>query len=60
VGKEGWTLMDILADFHLLLYLSNFLDVQHDLPAVCRSIKDRTVPLDEGYILLIRSLAGLD
>ena len=50
----------MLADFQLLLFLSKFLDLEHDFPLICRSIKDRTIPLDEGYRLLIRSLAGLD
>jgi nuclear protein localization protein 4 homolog len=59
-GKEGWTLLDMLADFQLLLFLSNTLDIEHDFPAIIRSIKDRSVPLDEGYALLIRSIAGLD
>ena len=59
-GKQGWSLVDMLADFSLLLFLSNFLDIQHDMPLICRSILDRSVPLDEGYVLLIRSLAGMD
>jgi nuclear protein localization protein 4 homolog len=50
----------MLADFQLLLFLSHTLDIEHDFPALVRSIKDRSVPLDEGYRLLIRSIAGLD
>ncbi|RYH11886.1 hypothetical protein EON65_38625 [archaeon] len=60
VGKEGWSFIDLLADFHLLLYLSEFLDVEQDLPRVCKSIIDREVKLDAGYELLIRSIAGMD
>jgi nuclear protein localization protein 4 homolog len=59
-GKQGWSFIDMLADFNLLLFLSNFLDIEHDMPNVCRAIMDRAVPLDEGYMLLIRSLAGMD
>jgi len=59
-GREGWTMLDMLADFQALLFLSNFLDLQHDFPLIIRSVKDRSIPLDEGYSLLIRSFAGLD
>lgn len=64
VGKQGWTLLDMLSDFHLLLFLvsppSNFLDLQQDMPKICESILNRDIPLDEGYSLLLRSIAGID
>jgi hypothetical protein len=53
-------MLDMLADFQVLLFLTNFLDLQHDFPSIIRSLKDRSIPLDEGYSLLIRSFAGLD
>lgn len=59
-GKEGWSFSDLLADFHLLLYLTNFLSVQTDLPLLCKAVTDRDVPLDDGYQLLLRSIAGID
>ena len=59
-GTAGWTFIDLLADFNLLIYLCNFLDVQTDIPKICQSIIDRNVPLDEGYKLIIASMAGLD
>lgn len=59
-GKEGWTFIQLLADFQLLLYLCQFLCVKDDLPIVCRSIVDREVPLEEGYALLIRSIADIE
>lgn len=60
-GSQGWTLLDVLSDFHLLLFLaSSFLDLQQDLPKICQSLLDRSVPLDEGYSLLLRSIAGMD
>lgn len=62
VGKEGWTLQTLLADFQLLLFLTSneFLDLASDLPALCRSVKDPSVPVDEGYQVIIRSLAGIE
>jgi hypothetical protein len=60
VGKKGWTFSDQLADFQLLLYLCNFLSAADDLPLLCRAVLDREVPLDDGYQLLIRSIAGMD
>ena len=59
-GKEGWSLQDLLADFHLLLFLCDFLDLQYDIPQLCRSIMQRDLPLDDGYQLIIRSVAGID
>jgi nuclear protein localization family protein 4 len=60
VGKKGWTFSDQLADFQLLLYLCDFLSASDDLPLLCRAVVDREVPLDDGYQLLIRSIAGMD
>lgn len=60
-GSQGWTLLDVLSDFHLLLFLaSSFLDLQQDMPKICQSLRDRSIPLDEGYSLLLRSIAGMD
>ena len=59
-GKEGWSLQDLLADFHLLLFLCDFLDMQYDIPQLCRSVMQRDLPLDDGYQLIIRSVAGMD
>ena len=59
-GSSGWTFEDRLADFNLLLYLSQFLDVDADFAKICASVVDRNVPLDDGYKLIIKSLAGLE
>mmetsp|Transcript_29141 Transcript_29141/g.38327 ORF Transcript_29141/g.38327 Transcript_29141/m.38327 type:complete len:447 (+) Transcript_29141:71-1411(+) len=59
-GTNGWTFIDMLGDFHLLLFLCGFLDIQTDVPRICQSILDKSIPLDEGFNLIIRSLAGLD
>lgn len=64
VGKQGWSLLDILSDFHLLLFLvsppSCYLDLEKDMPKICESLKNHDIPLDEGYSLLLRSIAGMD
>ena len=59
-GTAGWTFVDRLADFNLLVYLAQFLDLNADYPKICASIADRTVPLDDGYKLIIKSMAGMD
>ena len=60
-GTAGWTLEDRLSDLNLLLYLADYLDKEHDLPRICASIVNRNeLPLDDGYKLIIKSLAGLD
>ncbi len=59
-GSAGWTFVDLLADFNLLIYLCKFLDFETDISKICKSIVDRDVPLDEGYKLIIASMAGID
>jgi len=61
VGQKGWTLLDLLSDFHILLYLATCgaLSMEDDIPHICQAIVNRT-PIGEGHTLLIRSLAGLD
>lgn len=59
-GTAGWSFIDLLADFNLLIYLAKFLDVEADFPKICRSITDRSVPIDDGYKIIIASLAGID
>lgn len=59
-GTAGWSFMDLLADFNLLIYLANFLDLQQDFPKICQSVVHRDIPLDDGYKILIASVAGLD
>lgn len=59
-GTAGWNLIDLLSDFALLLYLCRFLDVKTDMPKICESVRDRNVPLDDGYKIIITSMAGMD
>lgn len=59
-GTAGWTFVDLLADFNLLIFLSTLLDMSTDIPAICESIVNREKPLDDGYKLIIGSMAGLD
>ena len=55
--------VDALAVFGVLLFLLSFPDIfdrQGFVPAVCASVVDRAVPLDEGYGLILASFSGLD
>lgn len=58
-GSEGWTLSELLGDFHLLLFLTDFLDMS-ELRVICQSVLDRERPLGEGHVALLRAIAGLD
>jgi nuclear protein localization family protein 4 len=58
-GKQGWSMKDLLGDFHLLLFLCDYMDMNNDIPRICKAVTDPDTPLDEGYQLIIRSLAGL-
>jgi len=62
-GTAGWTFEDRLADFNLLVYLSDFLDLNADFPKICSSLADRknnAQGLDDGYKLIIKSMAGME
>ena len=59
-GSAGWNFVDLLADFHLLLYLCQFLDMGTDMPKISESVVNRDIPLTEGYKLIIGSMASLD
>jgi nuclear protein localization family protein 4 len=59
-GTSGWTFVDLVADFNLLIFLSDFLDLSTDMPKICESIVNRQRPLDEGYKLIIAHLAGFE
>lgn len=59
-GKAGWRFVDLLGDFHLLLFLAEFLDMS-EMEVVCASVRDKeSVPLGEGHVALIRAIAGMD
>ena len=56
-------LVEALGDFGLLLFLMSFpqiFDHAGFMPAVCACVADRSVPLDEGYGLILYSFSGLD
>ena len=46
-----------ISDFHLLLLLARFLDLNADVPALAECVQRQTA-IPEGYQLLIESLAS--
>ena len=58
-GTAGWTFIDLLSDFNLLIYLSKFLDIA-DVIKICESVANRDIPLNDGYKIIIASMAGID
>ncbi|CAN0175326.1 unnamed protein product, partial [Phaeothamnion confervicola] len=58
-GSQGFTYIDMLSDFHLLLFLTQFLDMTSDMPRICTAVVDRSIPLDEGHILIINHLCSM-
>lgn len=59
-GSQGWDFIDLLSDFHLLLFLSGMLDEKNDVPTICASVANRDVPLPDGYKIIIAGMAGMD
>lgn len=49
-----------VCDFHLLLYLaSKHLDMETDIPPLCKAIVDRDDKACDGFKLIIESIAGI-
>ncbi|KFK37550.1 hypothetical protein AALP_AA4G271300 [Arabis alpina] len=46
-----------ISDFHLLLFVAQFLDVSSDVPALAECVRLQS-PVPEGYALLIESMAN--
>ncbi|CAL9237341.1 unnamed protein product [Arabidopsis halleri] len=46
-----------MSDFHLLLFVAQFLDVSSDVPAIAECVRLQS-PVPEGYALLIESMAN--
>lgn len=58
--RDGWNFYeDLLCDINLLLFISQFLSIEEDLKIICDSLLHKE-SINEGYILLLRSIAGLD
>lgn len=59
-GKNGWTFKSVLADLQLLLFLCDYMDISSDMGVICDAILSDEIPIQEGYQLIIRSVAGID
>lgn len=57
-NKKGWTLKSLLLDFHLLLFLSDHVDIDGDMPHLVARLLDPEAKIGEGYDMIIRSVAG--
>lgn len=56
-GREGWEFIDLITDFNLLVYLTEFLE-EGDMQSICESCVSRN--MNEGYKIILSSLCGLD
>ncbi|GJQ11792.1 hypothetical protein GpartN1_g3583.t1 [Galdieria partita] len=51
-----------ISDFHLLLYISNVLDMDTDMPLLCNAVREQRelAEEEEGYRLMIEAIANAD
>lgn len=49
-----------ISDFHLLLYISNILDMDADMPLLCNAVREQRELMEEeeGYRLMIEAVAN--
>jgi NPL4 family len=59
--KDGQKLkfVEVLSDFHFLLFLTDSLDLTSDFPVICAAVREQDDELCSGYELLIKSMFGL-
>lgn len=57
VDDESLPFHKRLADFHLLLFLSNVFDMKSDMPGLCASVRQGEA-VGEGYRLMIENMAS--
>lgn len=53
---QNLPLVKRISDFHLLLFVAKFLDVNADIPTLTQCVQEQSV-IPEGYKLIINSLA---
>ncbi len=60
-GSKNLPFPQRVCDFHLLLYLaSKHLDMDTDIPPLCKAIVDRDDKACDGFKLIIESIAGIN
>jgi len=47
-----------ITDFQLLIFLTEFLDIGQEMPAICQAVANKDIPVEEGYQMIIESLCG--
>lgn len=57
---RGWTLEDVMADFNLLLFLTDFFPVHQDMPIIAQAVIDKEFPLPEGHKVMLNALGLMD
>lgn len=57
INEESLPYHQRLADFHLLLFLSNVFDMKSDMPSLCDAVKQGE-RISEGYRLMIDNMAS--
>lgn len=48
-----------VADFHMLLFLTNYLSINNDMPLLCEAIKSQNSELASGLEVLVKHYAGI-
>lgn len=56
--SEGLSYGKRIADFHLLLFLSSFFDMETDMPGLAGGVKAGADEVEEGYRLMIDSMGA--
>jgi len=58
--KRGEPFHLVAADFHLLVFVSNVLDVDTDMPLLCHAVADGDSANIEGIKVLLNAFAEID
>jgi hypothetical protein len=58
--KRGEPFALMLADFHLLTFVSNMLDINTDMPLLCQAVASGDSSQLEGFQMMLNAFAEID
>jgi nuclear protein localization protein 4 homolog len=58
--NQGLNFVKRITDFHLLVFLTEFLDMKTDMPTLCEAIRTQNNSMAGGFEYLINSYAGIE
>eukprot|EP01027_Heterolobosea_sp_BB2_P011185 GEZU01016306.1.p1 GENE.GEZU01016306.1~~GEZU01016306.1.p1 ORF type:complete len:320 (-),score=97.75 GEZU01016306.1:149-1108(-) len=59
LSRSKLPFLDRVRDFHLLLFLTNYLSLTTDMPALCEAIRTRNADASVGFEMIVNAYCGI-